>query len=423
MPKYFNLDPKINYYSGSVGLVFIDAFQSLINEQFDITPNAYTIQEESIMASGSFNNVEVRVLTAIDSETGEKLGDDFKNILFKDLQHATGIGFKYYFDGNYWLTVNSEIIKNFAASATVRRCNNTLRWADQNDIYQIEPCVIDYKLTFPRNRNSDPIVAGGIMVLYVQSNPATMQLHENQRFLFGNSNQWNCYKVLGGGVRNFLNNQTTNNKSSPLIELMLMKNTVNYDTDDVINGIADYNRYAYQLIVSPSPITGMVGDTYQLMPIVTLNNNIISKTVSYSSSGSVATVSGSGLVTLVANGNCMIYAWLNDNQNIISTINVAVSGSVSGQDIRISPVTDYVLEGDTQTYTCYLFTNGVQQINTFNFNIANNNVPANNYAFTVIDGNTFSVKNNSLYLNYPLVINCISGSNSKQFSITLKGAW
>ena len=43
----------------------------------------------------------------------------------------------YFFDENWWVTINSEIIKNLAATATVRRCNNVLRWkaADGGSVF------------------------------------------------------------------------------------------------------------------------------------------------------------------------------------------------------------------------------------------------------------------------------------------------
>jgi hypothetical protein len=418
--KYYTLQTSL---PTSPSAIMIDAFQNLLNEQFSVATNIYSVQEESPVTSGSYQNLNVRVLTAIDSETSEKLGDDWKTFLFQDIGHATPVGTKYYFNNSYWIIINSEIYKNLAAGATVRRANNTLRFVDINNNYIIEPCIIDYKLTFPRNKESDPILPQGIMTIYCQSNSLTRQVRENQRFLFGNTDQWNCYRVLGGGIRNFLNNETLDNDSSPLIELTLQKTEVNVDTDDLINGICDYIKYTYNITTSPSSIIGTIGDSYQLLNEITLNGNPVLKDVNYLSSSSTVLVSGSGLVTLIADGISDIYISLIDNSNISNTVSVVVSGAISGSDVRVSSNSNYILENSTETYSVFLYVGGVVTADVFSFSVANANVPSNHYVFSILGNNSFSIKNLELYLDNTLDILCVTGSISKTISVLLRGAW
>ena len=119
----------------SASATLITQFQDLLSDQFTISTDVFSIQEEIVFSSGSYITETVRITSATDPDTGIKLGDDWKRILFKDIDHTTGIGRKFYFSENIWLTVNSEFIKSLTASATVRRCSNVLRWMLNDGTY------------------------------------------------------------------------------------------------------------------------------------------------------------------------------------------------------------------------------------------------------------------------------------------------
>jgi hypothetical protein len=237
--KYFTSSSPIRFQS--TGCYILNEFQEYVNTQFYNAPDAFVIQEEYPAASGSYINIDVRINRGISTYTGAKLGDDFKNIMFKDLAHATAVGVKYLFDNNYWLVINSEIIKNFAAGCTIRRCNNVLRWKDNNGVLYSEPCVIDYEISRPRDemRINNPVMPAGYMKIYAQLNNKTKKIRGNQRFLFGPVENRICMKVFGDGVRNFLNQQTLDDSSPSLLELQVGGNYVNANTDDITLGIAD----------------------------------------------------------------------------------------------------------------------------------------------------------------------------------------
>ena len=91
-------------------------FQAMLDAQFYEATNVYTIQEEYVFGSGSYVNLDVRIKAAINTETGEKKGDDFKVLSFKTITYPVGLGRKYFFDGNYWLCVFTERYKNLASS-------------------------------------------------------------------------------------------------------------------------------------------------------------------------------------------------------------------------------------------------------------------------------------------------------------------
>jgi hypothetical protein len=409
---------------------FIADFQNALYDGFDNTSTVFTIQEEVPFASGTLTDVDVRVNTAIDSVTGSKLGDDFKIILFKDLQHATGLGFMYFFDDNWWVTINSEIIKNLAATATVRRCNNVLKWKSADGGVYSTPCAIDYKIKMNRNLASggtDLVLPAGMIFVTAQFNTLSNKISPNQRFLFGNPNNWIGYKIVGGGLKNYNNLKTFDNLSSGILELDMEVAYVSNGTDDVVNGIADVNNilFDYTIELNNINLSGQVGNTFQLVNTVKQNGTIVSASVIWSSNDiTKATVDSNGLVTFVAAGTCTITCTLATNPSIFTGSNVTVSASpVSDYNIIISSEDNYILEGDVQIYGCYLYLNGIQQPDAFVFTIANNNVPVNNYVFTVLSNNSFSIANKAMYLYSTLDINCVSGIYNQTLSINLKGGW
>jgi hypothetical protein len=416
-PVFFQT-PK-QYYS--------NGFQSWLNDQFYNSSDYYVMQEESSFASGSFIDVDVRVNRAVSSVTGVKLGDDFKQLLFKNIEHATGIGFLYQFDENFWLCTHSETIKNLGITCTVRRCNNMLKWIDDYGNTYSEPCIIDYEIKRPTDSMGrvDPVTPEGFIQVFTQGNTDTRQILPSQRFLFGNTSNRTCYKIYGNGINNFENQKTQIDESANLLWFYMGASYINNETDDLTNGIADRYKVSIALSLYPTSITGNTTETIQLYPTVTLNDIKVYRDVIYSSSSSaIASVSGSGLVTLNSSGSCNILSYVETNISASANALVTVmSGSSTLTEVRVDPNPDFILQDDTTSYNVKLYVDGVQQAETFAFTISGSNVPTDNYTFTTITGNSFSVENIKVYMDNPLVINCVSGSATKQLSILLKGSW
>jgi hypothetical protein len=227
----------------SASSVLVNDFQALLNEQFSVATDVFKITEEYVFASGSYIDLTVRIVGAVDASTGEKLSDDFKKLLFQNINYTVSLGKKFYFDNNFWLTVNTEGIKNLSSTCVVRRLNNTLRWVDDLGNIWEESCAIDYQIKRALDQvgaANDLILPGGYITVYCQLNSKTRNIKGGKtRFLFGNENNWVCYRVAGDGVRNFLNLQTSNNNSAQLLVLEMSINYVNADTDDLVLGIAD----------------------------------------------------------------------------------------------------------------------------------------------------------------------------------------
>ena len=213
IPSSMTIQPKAGT---SPKNVYTDLFAQTLKEQFYNSSNWWTIQEETSVGSELYENVDVRIAHLINAETGLKLGDDWKTLLFSDTNHPVELGKHYVFDDNTWLTTNTEIRKNLSATCTIRRCNNTLRWIDEpTGAYYEEPCTIEYEVKEPRDyftQGSPFMTPGGFIHILVQFNSRTNLINENQRFMFGNSGHWTCYKVIGTGINDFKNEKTYDNK-------------------------------------------------------------------------------------------------------------------------------------------------------------------------------------------------------------------
>lgn len=414
-----NITPKQSY---------IDLFQETLNQQFKNSSDWFTIQEETPFASKSYSNIDVRINHLINAETGIKLGDDWKSILFSNVTHTTQIGMLYNFDNNIWITTNTESIKNLAASATVKRCNEIMRWLDQKTgaIYS-EPCSIDYLIKEPRDyatAGSALVTPSGYIQIKVQFNDRTNLIRPNQRFLFGNSKNWTAYKIVGTGVNNLNRLKTNDELSVGIILLEAVANFVNYETDDITNGIADTGQNVYTLSLDQSSISGSIGQIVKLTATVTLNNDIVTVPLTWISSDiTKATVNSSGLVTMLANGVANITVNISNSPvNAVSVATISITPTPN-KTILIVPNQNFVYEHSTQNFSVYLYINDIVQSDTLTFTCNPNGIPSTNYTFSTVDGNHFSVKNIEKFLTANLKITCTSGSNSKILDIQLKGVW
>ena len=433
--KYLQASPT---YGKTQKEIYVDLFQETLNQQFTNASDIWTIQEETSFGSQEYQDVDVRIVThVISSATGKPLGDDYKQILFSDLAHSVGLGFMYQFSDNYWLAVNPERIKNLASSIYVKRCNNTLRWIGTDGAYYSEPCNIDYEIL--RNVNNESpaslaVIPSGRVEVICQYNDRTNLIRPNQRFLFGNDNNWTAYKVSGGGINNYQNTETLDNETVGFIRLTMEVNYIS-DNDDLTNGIAYESKQVYAITLDQTAIAGNPTAKRQLYATVTLNGNTVSRTVLWSSSDTTkATVNSVGLVTFVANGTSTITCALDGDATIKDTVVATISSTASDiYQVVFTPNTNYILEGEEETYDVYLYKNGTVQANLFTFSVDAGDVPSTNFAFSysATPGNSFTLENKVRFLTDYITVTCtcvpIGGipSTSKvgTMEINLKGVW
>jgi hypothetical protein len=222
--------------------------QQLINSQWDNTTMLQTIEEEQPFASFQFKEIEVRMVHALDKSTRAKQGDDFRELIFKDINYLVNLGNYYKFSDAYWLAINLDELNRTTKNIIVRRCNNVLKWKDVNGTIYEYPCVLEYDATAASPRvDNDIITPNNRIRVIVQANDATLTLKVNQRFLFGGR----PFKIIGynnymidniNGKQSILYIQTQLDEISPYddFENNIANNDVPNDSDiepEVKNGI------------------------------------------------------------------------------------------------------------------------------------------------------------------------------------------
>ena len=105
----------LNFYESKLEMLpknphdsYVDHMQALINERWDNTTTLFTIKRENPFGSLKFDDIEAHVIHAIDKSTGMKQGDDFRELIFRDLDVTVELGTCWYFDDNYWLAINLD---------------------------------------------------------------------------------------------------------------------------------------------------------------------------------------------------------------------------------------------------------------------------------------------------------------------------
>lgn len=408
---------------------YSNLLQETLNKQFYNATDWYTIEEETALRSELYQNVDVRINSIINPTTGDNLENDYKKILFKELDHSVNLGRMYRFDSNYWLTINVDKIKTLFQTVLVKRCNNVLRWIDETSgaLYEV-PCSIGYLIKENRDyatAGSAVVVPSGMVDCFFQINSKTNKIKPNQRFLFGNPSNWTAYRVEGGGINNFNNQQTLDNNSAALGRFSLAVDFVSKETDDLINGIANKYENVYDISINQSSIEGSTGQTIQLISTVVLNNETVTRPLTWKTSNSaIATVSSTGFVTFISEGSCSITCSIENNSEVTATCSVSVvSSPVDNYTIEIIPNRNYVLEDKETTFYVFLYKNNIQQLDTFTFSLNSNGIPSSKYEYSVLDDNSFKIKNIERYFGQTLDIECETGIYSKTYSIYLKGAW
>lgn len=390
-------------------------YQQVINSEWEVSSSLYDIEEELTFGTQSFTTTQVRINHAINTTTGNKLGDDYRQFIFEDFNHAKGLGYRYRFNNNIWLCMNSDLYKFVTASTTVRRCNNLLKWKDQYGVIRQEPCVIDYAYSGTQVDFDQAInIPSGNLVVTVQYNQYTSGIKINDRFIFGSQ----AFKVKS--LNDFFQNQTGMNSTTPLIYLNVYKDSI-AEGDDLVNGIPVSN-INYTISLNTTTINQSVGYTTQLIATVKRNNEVYSTPITWTSSNTnIATVDNNGNVNLITNGNCVISAKMTDNNSVVTNCNVTVQAVPTNvREIRFTPNVTELLQNQSQLYNAYLFVDNIQQPDVVTFSYSG--ATSDKYLISNVGNNTFTLKNVKMS-SIPLTITGTSGVTSGNIVVKLKGSF
>lgn len=338
-----------------------DLQQAFIDSQWDNTAVQIVVKEQDDFGLNTYHDIEVWINKVIgQTTTFAKNGQDYRQLLFKDIdkQHIRGLYYK--FEDDYWIVDFVNPSQGLSNAITVRRCNNALRIIDPENgsIFSI-PCVVDYDMTSPTMLiNSNILTPNNHAIVYVQANENTIRLFTlNKRFILNGR----PFKLLA--YQNALN-VGLDNQNPSILYLDLYLDEIQ-DGDNLETHVAYNGEYNYSLQVDSNALNLSKNATGYINTTITLNNQPVNREVVWLSENP-------DIITFYSDGKYEVFGdvgetveitvILKDNEDISQTLNVTV---VENTDISpfvyLSPtvemikqyqtvITDILVEYNGQTY-------------------------------------------------------------------------
>lgn len=288
-----------------------------------------------------------------------------------------------YYNLNYWLVtdfVNNEI----NPKALIQKCNHELKWQDSNGLIHIEPCIATRslltKMDIKENNKYGLVLLEGEMNIYVQSNINTCTIMADNRFYIGSQ----IYKVTGiddvsdeGLLRFAMKIDIKNNNDNKILRICDYLGNIDFNITNISNAI-------------------IVGDILQIQHNFIFNGNIINNpgyTLTYSSSNSdIATISTSGLVSAISNGNVVItvVATCENNLTLTKTFEIIIQDVLPDNYIIAINGNSEIYVNSSETYTSVVMNNGVEVVESVTWII----LSGNEYGIITSQGNNSCVVKN-----------------------------
>lgn len=399
--------------------------QASIDTSWQDTTQIRKIKEQSFPFTDEYTEYEVWVSTVADiSVNTSKEISDFIRILFKDIDHkGNHRGQKYLYDPSgqdSWQTYlcydTIEPLSQVADSKLVR-CNNYLKWINEDGVIVKEPCFVGYELTSTNNQIAKSgTVENRRLVVMIQGNEETNKIIPNQRFIL---NHKSAFKITQ--INSFMMDDI-NTEEVPLLELFIEWTSI-LPSDDLENNLADINYNDYKIsfdidnIVAPNGYKGVINTT------VTRQDNIIQSDIVWESSNdNVITVDNDGNYEIVGQvgDTATLTCHLNGDDNIYSQLSVEVIATQQDNyTLVVSPIINSISQLDTQDFDCGVYKNGVLD-STEIVTCTPSWTDDNYYTLTNID-NVYSLTNNKRSNNALTLTFSANNCEDVVMTIKLKG--
>lgn len=324
----------------------------------------------------------------------------------------------------HWVIESLDTLKYYDTKGRITKTNNYFAFVDEFGNEYSYPCIVKEKLVlsgFSDDRYMD--TPEGRFEITLQLNSDTIKIKEDTRSLMNNLN----FQDESNGIQAFKVTNYVNMSEPNFLKLYAVKDQINELTDDLDNLMADKFKTEYAIEIQEADFEQQIGYSTTLNAIVTKSNIIVdgANIIWESSDDLVGTVNQNGDIDLISTGQVVFTSKFQSNTEVSDTITIDVVAVPSGViEVRIEPSVNDLLQGESQIYTVYKYIDGIQQVDTFTISVTSSDVPVDNYNFSIISGNSFSVANIEYYTD-PLVINCVSDvdASSENISINLKGLW
>ena len=408
--SYYNSFVRIN---NPPSKEYREFYQELVNYSFENASTYYSdIGVEVEFGTLDFKPCDARITTLVDAKTGQRVNDDFKKLIFKDLSYNPLIGTRFNFEDNVWIVFSTDNIRTDSSSVYIRRCNNTINIQDKYGNIHTEPCFIDYSVTETQPfRNTNIDVPNGRISVQCQLNVWTKNIGVNSRIMFGGS----TYKIRE--LHKYNRAFTFKDDSRCLVAFYADYDEIAPD-DNVELNIANYKCINY-IINIPKTINTSIGKSEKIDSSVVLDGEIVNEDLVWESTNNlVAKVDKDGVYTAIDSGECEIIASLKGNPYFCSVCDVSVSDEdiVEYEDV-ITPNIRRIKINSTQEYSIYEYKNGARQ--DTKFDIVCCDMPKSNYRFES-DGNNFYIQNLKHTEDYILRVICTNQRTNEEHTFYIE---
>lgn len=349
----------------------------------------------------------VRMADLVSPGTTTHTIEDWKELLFENPSiNAIALGAKMECGGNTYIISNPNTHNGMQTGAVARRCNATWRRYDFYGNIIEEPFYwAKNQAQATANEYLDYMVTPNLyQKCAMQKNPNTLELDVNRRMVLGRS----VYMVRG--LVDFLQSTTGDEESTHIyyFDLLYQEPTEN---DDMEKGVADGNGFSFTCRIEGLPDETVSGQSIQaevgaerngqrlfILDGVTYGvaaegsepENFGEKPLTYtwrSSDEKVATVGEDGVVTTIGEGQCVITATLNENQDVTCSWTLTVSDSAENY-IEWVQIPQKMTQYETVRIVCAYCENGVRTDEPVTYRVEAKN---RNAVSWTVDGNTLNL--------------------------------
>jgi hypothetical protein len=282
-----------------------------------------------------------------------------------------------YWNDDYWLIIESKPHTDIVSQGTMERCNQTLKWIDDNGDIQEHPTVYYFN-----TRSNFGVEEGKVMNLpdgrrqtIVQLNEHTQKLKRDDRFIFGGE----VFKVID---YDYVSDEG-------LVNLSLQSDQYNEAKDNLELGIADYYRYVPYSMKLLNNDTNSIGinQTIQLNVEVRKGEKLISNpSLEFIViNNEIGDIDSTGLFTPKQVGETGITI---NYKGISETIRILVVDSIRNEYSVTVSGNDSIKSGREGTYTSEFHLNGSPWIDEGLFVLSSEDgVTPSKYASITSQGN------------------------------------
>jgi hypothetical protein len=215
-------------------------------------------------------------------------------------------------------TYLAKEVQNFTSYpfAKSEECNHLFKWMNQGKYFEqlgVANNQTEYTAGIKDQTTAGITEVEAIYHCFLPDNEITRNINLDTRFIL-NENAWRVTQV-------------DYTSTLGLFQILLGKDSVNNQVDDLKNELADAFSYLYSITLSSTSQILEVSGTYEINATVMNNNKLVSNpNITWTSSATTIATVNNGLVTAIGVGNCIISANIG---SVTATLSLIVNAKTS----------------------------------------------------------------------------------------------